>query len=101
MSNVQQIKLYNPSKPQLAANDVVYGRKPFITCLKYGRQTGKSYWALMDMINRGMNTPNQKIRFITPAYSLATKHMQTNSQDEEVCAKELAEGLAMVTAALK
>ena len=77
MSNVQQIKLYNPSKPQLAANDVVYGRKPFITCLKYGRQTGKSYWALMDMLYRGMNKPNQKIRFITPAYSLATKHMQT------------------------
>ena len=77
MNDVQQIKLYNPSKPQLAANDVVYGKKPFITCLKYGRQTGKSYWALMDMLYRGMNTPNQKIRFITPAYSLATKHMQT------------------------
>lgn len=77
MSDVQQIKLYNPSKPQLEANDVVYGKKPFITCLKYGRQTGKSYWALMDMMSRGMNTPNQKIRFVTPAYSLATKHMQT------------------------
>lgn len=77
MSDVQQIKLYNPSKPQLAANDVVHGIKPFITCLKYGRQTGKSYWALMDMMGRGMNTPNQKIRFVTPAYSLATKHMQT------------------------
>jgi len=30
----------------------------------------------------------------------STKHMQTDSQDEEVCAKELAEGLAMVNAAL-
>jgi hypothetical protein len=77
MSEAQQIKLYNPSKPQLAANHVVYVEKPFITCLKYGRQTGKSFWALMDMINRGMNTPNKKIRFVTPAYSLATKHMQT------------------------
>lgn len=77
MENVQQIKLYNPSLPQQRANDVVYVKKPFITCLKYGRQTGKSFWALMDMITRGMNTPNIKIRFVTPAYSLASKHMQT------------------------
>ena len=75
--NVQQIKLYNPSLPQQWANDCVHIRKPFITCLKYGRQTGKSFWGLMDMILRGMNTPNIKIRYVTPAYSLATKHMQT------------------------
>ena len=77
MVEKQEIKLYNPSLPQQWANDVVHGDKPFITCLKYGRQTGKSYWALMDMILRGLNNPNQKIRFVTPAYALATKHMQT------------------------
>jgi hypothetical protein len=77
MSDVQKIKLYNPSLPQQWANDIVYIQKPFITCLKYGRQTGKSFWALMDMILRGMNTKNQKIRYVTPAYSLASKHMQT------------------------
>lgn len=77
MAVKQQIKLYNPSKPQQWANDVVYRDKPFITCLKYGRQTGKSYWGLMDMIIRGMNTRNQKIRYVVPAYSLGTKHMQT------------------------
>ena len=77
MTEVQEIKLYEPSLPQQWANDVVHGRKPFITCLKYGRQTGKSFWALMDMILRGMNNPNQKIRYVTPAYSLAAKHMQT------------------------
>jgi len=73
----QEIKLYNPSLPQQRANDIVHGVKPFITCLKYGRQTGKSYWGLMDMIIRGMNTSNQKIRYVVPAYALATKHMQT------------------------
>lgn len=74
---VQQIKLYEPSLPQQWANDAVHGRKPFITLLKYGRQTGKSFWAIMDMILRGMNNKNQKIRFVTPSYSLASKHMQT------------------------
>ena len=32
---------------------------------------------------------------------VSTKHIETDGQDEEVCAKELAEGLAMVTAGLK
>lgn len=77
MGQAQQIKLYQPSKPQQWANDVVYVKKPFVTCLKYGRQTGKSFWGLMDMIIRGMNNPNQKIRYVTPVYSLAAKHMQT------------------------
>lgn len=77
MAVEQQLKLYEPSKPQKWANDVVYGRQPFVTCLKYGRQTGKSFWGLMDMILRGLNNPNQKIRYITPVYSLAAKHMQT------------------------
>lgn len=76
-SNVQRIKLYNPSLPQRWANDIVHREKPFITVLKYGRQTGKSYWALMDMITRAMNEGNKKIRFVTPSYSLANKHMQT------------------------
>lgn len=77
MGEIQQIKLYEPSLPQKWANDIVYGDKPFITCLKYGRQTGKSFWGLMDMILRGMNNPNQKLRYVTPVYSLAAKHMQT------------------------
>ena len=80
MADVQEIKLYEPSMPQQWANDVAYTHKPFITLMKYGRQTGKSYWALMDMILRGLNEPNKKIRFVTPAYSLATKHMQTIDQ---------------------
>jgi len=77
MDKVQKIKLYNPSKPQQWANHVVHNLKPFITVMKYGRQTGKSFWALMDMILRGLNNKNQKIRFIVPSYSLASKHMQT------------------------
>ena len=75
--DVQKIKLYNPSLPQQWANEAVHVRKPFITCLKYGRQTGKSFWALMDMILRGMNNPNLKIRYVVPSYGLATKHMMT------------------------
>ena len=75
---IQQIKLYEPSLPQQLALDIVYIDKPFITCLKFGRQTGKSYLALMDMINRGMNaTKPLKLRFVVPVYSLAVNHMQT------------------------
>ncbi len=73
----QSLRLYNPSKPQLKANQIVYGDKPFITCLNYGRQTGKSFWGLMDAIIRGNSKKRQKIRFVTPVYSLAAKHMQT------------------------
>ena len=74
---VVKIKLYNPSKPQRWINDLVYKDKPFISCINFGRQTGKSFWGLMDMVTRGMNNPRIKIRFIVPSYSLATKHMQT------------------------
>ena len=78
MGEVQQIKLYEPSKPQREALEIVYNKEPFITCLKFGRQTGKSYLALMDMINRGMNaTKPLKLRFVVPVYSLAVNHMQT------------------------
>ena len=78
MAEVQQIKLYEPSYPQREALKIVYDKKPFITCLKFGRQTGKSYMALMDMINRGMNaTRPLKLRFVVPVYSLAVNHMQT------------------------
>ena len=73
----QQIKLYTPSKPQLWANELVHVKKPFITCMNYGRQTGKSYWAINDAITRGINNSRQRIRFVVPSYSLGVKHMQT------------------------
>lgn len=73
----QEIKLFTPSEPQRRALDIVYNERPFVTCLKYGRQTGKSYLGLMDMITRGLNNPRTKIRYVVPSYSLATKHMMT------------------------
>jgi len=37
-----QVKLYEPSLPQRKALDIVLNKQPFITCLNYGRQTGKA-----------------------------------------------------------
>jgi len=42
MSQEVQIKLFEPSEPQRKALKVLHEDKPFITCLNYGRQTGKA-----------------------------------------------------------
>ena len=72
-----KVKLFTPSKPQKEALRVIHIDKPFITLLKYGRQCGKSFLFLMDMITRCLNEPRLRVRFVVPAYSLATKHMMT------------------------
>lgn len=77
-TQTREVLFFRPTLPQQKALDVLYIAKPFITLLKFGRQTGKSYLALMDMITRGMNSERPiKIRFVVPVYSLAIKHMQT------------------------
>lgn len=72
-----QVKLYNPTPPQLKALDVLHGKKPFITLLNFGRQTGKSYMALMEALGMGIANAKWRIMFLTPTYMLASKHIQT------------------------
>lgn len=78
METVQtQIKLFEPSAPQRKALKVIYDDMPFVTLLKYGRQTGKSYLMLFDAITRAINNPKTQTRIVVPSYSLGTKHMMT------------------------
>lgn len=78
-----KIKFYNPTYPQVKALNVLYKEKPFITLMNYGRQTGKSYMALMEAMNMcltkyGWNGSLQyRVMFVTPSYNLAAKHIQT------------------------
>lgn len=72
-----QVKLYNPSPPQQKAINVLHRQRPFITLLNFGRQTGKSYMALMEALGMGIANPKWRIMFLTPTYMLATKHIQT------------------------
>jgi hypothetical protein len=79
-----EIKLYEPTKPQRKALDVLYNKKPFITLLNYGRQTGKSYMALMEAIymcieqyNWRNTTPQYRVMFICPTNNLVNKHIDT------------------------
>lgn len=78
-----KIKFYNPTPPQIKALNVLYIQKPFITLMNYGRQTGKSFMALMEAMNMcitkyGWNGSLQyRVMFVTPSYNLAAKHIQT------------------------
>lgn len=81
-----QIKLYEPTAPQYRALDVLYNIKPFITLLNFGRQTGKSYMALMEAIHMCINqyewynrTPQYRVMFICPTNNLVNKHIDTIS----------------------
>lgn len=78
-----KIKFYEPTLPQIKALDILYMKRPFITLMNYGRQTGKSYMALMEAMNMcitkyGWNgSPQYRVMFVTPSYNLAAKHIQT------------------------
>ena len=83
MSQIE-IKFYEPTPPQEKALKVLYEDKPFITLLNYGRQTGKSYCALMEAMNMCISqyewthtTPQYRIMFICPTNNLVNKHIDT------------------------
>lgn len=63
-----QLKLYNPTKPQQDALDVMYIDKPLFTVLAYGRQTGKTFMAILDAINYALNNNKVDIMFVSPTY---------------------------------
>jgi 6-pyruvoyl-tetrahydropterin synthase len=63
-----QVKLYEPTKPQRDALDVIYNKKPAVTILNYGRQTGKTYMMMMDALTWCINKKDQRVMFISPVY---------------------------------
>jgi phage FluMu gp28-like protein len=84
MSKTININLYEPTPPQLKALDVLYIDKPFITLLNYGRQTGKSYMALMEAIYMCLGqyewtrtTVQYRVMFVCPTNILVDKHIDT------------------------
>lgn len=69
MSEKVNIKLYEPTQPQIDALHVMYGdNPPLFTLLAYGRQTGKTYMAILDAITYALNNPETDILFISPTY---------------------------------
>lgn len=79
-----ELTLYNPTKPQQRALNILYKDRPFITLLNFGRQTGKSYMALMEAISMCINqyewynrTPQYRVMFICPTNNLVNKHIDT------------------------
>jgi phage FluMu gp28-like protein len=67
-SNNVDIKLYQPTAPQLDLLDIIHNVKPVITLANFGRQTGKTYCSMIDALYQGMNGKQQKILFISPTY---------------------------------
>ena len=64
-----QIKLYKPTQPQIDALDIMYSKDPpLFTLLAYGRQTGKTYMAILDAITYALNNDAVDILFISPTY---------------------------------
>lgn len=79
-----ELKLYEPTKPQTKALNILYKEKPFITLMNYGRQTGKSYMALMEAISMCIKqyewynkTPEYRVMFVCPTNNLVDKHIST------------------------
>ena len=64
-----QVRLYNPTQPQVDALNIIHGdNPPLFTVLAYGRQTGKTYMEILDDITYCMNNPMKKVIFISPTY---------------------------------
>lgn len=71
-----QIKLYNPSAPQVDFFDLVHNDKPFISLIVAGRQTGKTFFMQNDAVMRCLNKPKQRIFWVSPIQDQANKVMK-------------------------
>ena len=65
-----QIKLYEPTKPQLELLNIIHNVKPVVTLANFGRQVGKTYATMIDAIYDGMThgIKNKRILYISPTY---------------------------------
>jgi hypothetical protein len=71
-----QIKLYNPTEPQKDFYRLVHEDCPFISVLVAGRQTGKTFFMQNDAFMRALNTPKQRIFWVSPIQDQANKVMK-------------------------
>lgn len=70
------IKLYNPTKPQLDFYRLVNEEQPLISVLVAGRQTGKTFFMMNDAVMRALNTPKHRMFWVSPIQDQATKVMK-------------------------
>jgi len=70
------IKLYNPTKPQVDFHKLVHEDKPFISCVVAGRQTGKTFFMQNDCFMRALNNPKHRIFWVSPIQDQANKVMK-------------------------
>lgn len=71
-----QIKLYKPTEPQKDFYRLVHEDKPFISVIVAGRQTGKTFFMQNDCVMRALNTPRQRIFWVSPIQDQANKVMK-------------------------
>ena len=71
-----QIRLYNPTKPQVDFHKLVHEDKPFISCVVAGRQTGKTFFMQNDCFMRALNNPKHRIFWVSPIQDQANKVMK-------------------------
>ena len=71
-----QIKLYNPTQPQVDFHKLVHEDAPFISCLVAGRQTGKTFFMQNDAVMRALNNPKHRMFWVSPIQDQANKVMK-------------------------
>jgi hypothetical protein len=71
-----QIKLYEPTAPQLDALKIITEDKPQVAIVAFGRQTGKTYMMWMHAFQEAMNNDKHKILWVSPILDQALKVMK-------------------------
>jgi len=68
MDKKVDIKIYQPTQPQIDLLNIIHNINPVITLANYGRQTGKTFCTSIDSLYEGMNKKSQKLLYISPTY---------------------------------
>lgn len=69
-----KLKLYKATPPQSIAKKIVDEDKPYITMLAWGRQTGKTYFMTMDMLERALAAKRgDVIMWVSPIMQQSSK----------------------------
>ena len=69
-----KLKLYKATPPQVRAKHITDTIKPYITMLVWGRQTGKTFFMTMDMVERALSYKRgDVIMWVSPIMQQSTK----------------------------
>ena len=71
-----EIKLYKPTAPQVEMHTLVNEKKPFISLIVAGRQTGKSFFMMNDALYRSLNNKKHRAFWVSPIQDQANKVMK-------------------------